>query len=190
VVEYQAWSAEPCMTDCKDEVRVTMRSVFLVETPPEGGSESIVNPAMDEELPSFTADGPSFIPAAVEKAEEEVTQAATEAEPADDSAALAAAGKKVFGKCKACHQVGAGAKNGAGPALISIVGSPAGQVDGFKYSKALMAAAEGGLVWTEEELAAFLAKPRSYMKGTAMSFAGLRKDEDIAAIIAYLKAAE
>lgn len=53
----------------------------------------------------------------------------------------------------------------------------------------MKAAAEGGLVWDEAELAAFLAKPKKYMKGTKMSFVGLKKDADIEAVIAYLKAA-
>ncbi|MEL7154666.1 MAG: cytochrome c, partial [Pseudomonadota bacterium] len=56
--EYAKWRAEPCMRDCKPEARVTMRSVFLVNEPPEGGSESVMNPGTLEGLPTFTADGP------------------------------------------------------------------------------------------------------------------------------------
>ena len=67
-LEYAAWRAEPCMENCKDEVEVTMRSVFLVETPPEGGSDSVMNTATTEGLPSFTAAGPSFIPTAAAQA--------------------------------------------------------------------------------------------------------------------------
>ena len=63
----------------------------------------------------------------------------------------------------------------------------AGAIDGFKYSKALQAASESGLIWTETELSAFLTKPKDYMKGTKMSFAGLRKEAEVAAVIAYLK---
>lgn len=98
----------------------------------------------------------------------------------------AAAGEKVFNKCKSCHMVGEGAKNRAGPVLNGIVGAPAGAVEGFKYSKAMMAAAEEGLVWDEESLDAFLTKPRDFLKGTRMSFPGLRKEEDRANVIAYL----
>jgi cytochrome c2 len=99
---------------------------------------------------------------------------------------LIKAGEKVFRKCKACHQIGDGAKNRSGPILTGVTGSVAGSVDGFKYSKALMAMAEDGLVWDQEALRAFLAKPKAFMKGTKMSFAGLKKDSDLDAITAYL----
>jgi cytochrome c len=99
----------------------------------------------------------------------------------------AEAGEKVFKKCKACHAVGDGAKNKVGPALNGIVGAAAGQVEGFKYSKPMMAAAEEGLVWDEASLAEFLAKPKDFMKGTKMSFPGLKKEDDQADVIAYLK---
>ena len=99
-------------------------------------------------------------------------------------------GEKVFKKCKACHAVGEGAKNKVGPPLNGIVGAAAGQAEGFKYSGALLEAAEGGLVWDEANLAAFFAKPKDFMKGTKMSFAGLKKEEDQANVIAYLKTFE
>jgi len=97
-----------------------------------------------------------------------------------------AAGEKVFRQCKACHMVGDGAKNRVGPQLNGVAGRAAGAVDGFKYSSALKDMASGGLVWDDESLAAFLADPRGFMKGTRMGFAGLRSDEDIAAVNAYL----
>ena len=98
----------------------------------------------------------------------------------------AEAGEKVFNKCKACHAVGEDAKNKSGPILNGIVGAAAGAVEGFKYSKALMAKAEEGLVWDEESLSAFLEKPRKYLPKTRMSFAGLKDEEDRANVIAYL----
>ncbi|WP_300547222.1 c-type cytochrome [Roseovarius sp.] len=98
----------------------------------------------------------------------------------------AAAGEKVFKKCKACHQVGEGATNRVGPVLNGIVGQPAGAQGDFKYSQVMQDRAAEGLVWTNEELSAFLASPKKYMKGTKMSFAGLRKDEDVENVIAYL----
>ena len=70
---------------------------------------------------------------------------------------------------------------------VGVVGANAAAVEGFKYSKAMKAAAEDGLIWTDEEMAAFLAKPKAYMKGTRMSFAGLKKQDDIDAVIVYLK---
>jgi len=108
------------------------------------------------------------------------------AEPVID-AELAKSGLKVFKKCKACHQVGPKAKNKTGPLLNGIVGAPAGAIEGYKYSKVFKAAAEDGLVWTPEELAAFLKKPKAYLKGTKMSFAGLKKEKDQLAVIEYLK---
>lgn len=155
--EYSQWSGEPCMENCKDEVKVTMRAMVLDVTPQEETSA----PAQDAVA-------------------EEAVEAAFDVE-------LAAEGEKVFRKCKACHQVGDGAKNRVGPTLNGIVGHAAGAVDGFKYSKPLQEVADDGLVWTDDELKAFLAKPKEYLKGTKMSFAGLRKEEDQAAVIEYLK---
>lgn len=97
-----------------------------------------------------------------------------------------AKGEKTFKKCKACHAVGEGAKKKTGPILNGIVGRAAGASEGFKYSKPLMAAADEGLVWDEASLDAFLTKPKDFMPGTKMSFAGLRKDADRVNIIAYL----
>lgn len=98
----------------------------------------------------------------------------------------AAAGEKVFRKCKACHQVGEGAENKVGPILNDIVGRTVGSVEGFKYSSTFTDMNAEGKVWTAEELAAFLEKPKSYAKGTKMAFAGLRKEDDRANVIAYL----
>ncbi|MDH3666145.1 MAG: c-type cytochrome [Paracoccaceae bacterium] len=102
-----------------------------------------------------------------------------------------AAGEKTYKKkCKTCHMVGDGAKNRVGPVLNGIVEAPAGMVDGFKYSKALLAKKDEGLVWTEAELDAFLTKPKTYLKGTKMSFAGFKDAADRANVIAYLKSVE
>ena len=98
-----------------------------------------------------------------------------------------AAGEKVFKKCKTCHQVGDGAKNKVGPILNGIAGAAAGAQDGFKYSKAMIAAAEGGLTWTDENLDGYLTKPKKFLPKTKMSFAGLKKEADRANVIAYLK---
>lgn len=166
--EAHFWTAEPCMENCKDTVEITMRARVLDVTPDAGGAEE----------------------ASAEAEEAPVTEAAAEPAPVAEAAldpALVAEGEKTFKKCKACHQVGEGAKNKTGPTLNGIVGHAAGAVDGFKYSKPMQAAGEGGLVWTEAELAAFLAKPKAYMKGTKMSFAGLKKEDEIENVIAYLQ---
>lgn len=114
--------------------------------------------------------------------------AADEPEEEVDFATLLASadagkGEKVFSKCRACHKVEPGA-NGTGPTLYGIVGRPVDSVDGFAYSGALEEVAD---VWTPEHLDGFLANPKGYAPGTKMSFAGLKKPEDRANLIAYLE---
>ena len=96
----------------------------------------------------------------------------------------AAKGEKVFRKCKACHVVDE-EKNRVGPHLVGIVGRPVASVDGFKYSSAMVEWGNGK-TWTAEELTAFLAAPKKAVKGTKMAFAGLKKEADLADVIAYL----
>ncbi len=170
--EYDQWSGEPCMENCKDAVEITMRASILDVTPDEGGDE--------------TADTGANVSANEPAAETAAEPAAEEAAAATPDPELVATGEKVFNQCKACHQIGDGAKNRVGPILTGIVGHPAGQIEGFRYSKALMDMAEGGLVWNEASLKAFLTKPRDFMKGTKMSFGGIRDEGDIDAITAYL----
>ena len=95
----------------------------------------------------------------------------------------AISGKKIFKKCAACHSINKGGKNKIGPALYNVVGRTVGSLDDYKYSKTL---ASYGKQWTFEELNGFLQKPASYLKGTKMSYAGLRKEKDRASIIKYL----
>lgn len=106
------------------------------------------------------------------------TGAATAGDPA--------AGETVFAKCKACHMVGPDAKNRVGPILNGIVGRAAGSHEGYNYSKPMKEAGAGGLVWTEPNLAEYLRDPRTFLKGNKMAFAGLKKDDDLEDVIAYL----
>ena len=94
-----------------------------------------------------------------------------------------ASGEKIFKKCAACHSINKGGKNKIGPALYNVVGRAVGGVNDYKYSKTL---ASYGKEWTFEELNGFLTKPSSYLKGTKMSYAGLRKEKDRASVIKYL----
>lgn len=95
-----------------------------------------------------------------------------------------AKGEKVFKKCGSCHTTEEGGKNKIGPNLHAILGQAKGAVAGFSYSAALL---EKGGDWSYESLDAFLKKPKDYIKGTKMSFAGLKKPTDRANLIAYLR---
>jgi cytochrome c len=96
------------------------------------------------------------------------------------------AGKRVFAQCSACHTVVKG-KNGLGPSLYGVVGRKAGTAEGFKnYSPAMQ---KSDIVWTEENLAKYLKDPKGFIPGNRMIFAGLKKDEDIANVIAYIEQA-
>ncbi len=97
-----------------------------------------------------------------------------------------AAGEKVFRQCQACHAAGDGAKHKVGPNLNGVIGRTAGTAEGFKYSDAMIAKGEEGLVWNADVLTEFLAAPRDYVPGTRMAFAGLRKDQQIADVIAFI----
>jgi cytochrome c len=101
----------------------------------------------------------------------------------------AAAGKKVFTKCMACHDAVTD-KNKIGPSLLGVVGRTAGTLESFqaKYSQAMKDAGAGGLVWDEANIAEYLKDPKGKIPGNKMAFAGLKKDDEIANVIAYLKA--
>jgi cytochrome c len=179
--EVPLFTVEPCMTSCAETVSVTKRAVDLGVTPMDAPGI----PAGT--LPDITAAAATGEDAVVEEA---AAETAADESPAEQVAsvdpALVEAGQKAFRQCAACHKVGDGARNGTGPMLNGIIGKTAGQIEGFRYSKQLVEAGANGLVWTEETLAAFLADPKGYIKGNKMSFAGLRKEEDRAAVIAYL----
>ena len=99
----------------------------------------------------------------------------------------AAAGEKVFNQCKACHEVEKGV-NKVGPTLKGVVGRKAASVEGYKYSEAMIAKGAEGVVWDEATLTAYLPDPKGFVPKTKMAFAGLKKPEDVANVIAYLKA--
>lgn len=95
-------------------------------------------------------------------------------------------GEAVFAKCKACHEVEKGI-NKVGPTLKGVVGRKAASVEGYKYSEAMAAKGAEGVVWDEATLATYLADPKAFVPKTKMAFAGLKKPEDVADVIAYLK---
>jgi cytochrome c len=95
------------------------------------------------------------------------------------------AGEKVFRKCQTCHEVKA-PKNKVGPHLVGIFGRKAGTVEGFKYSDAMK---NSNVVWNEETISAYVKEPKGYIPDNRMVFPGLKKEEDVANLIAYLKEA-
>jgi cytochrome c len=95
-------------------------------------------------------------------------------------------GAKVFKQCVACHSVD-DMKNKVGPSLKGIVGRKAATVDGFKYSQGMLAKGAGGVVWDEATLTTYLPDPRGFVPGTKMAFNGVKKPDDVANLIAFLK---
>mgnify|MGYP005851721605 CR=1 FL=1 len=98
------------------------------------------------------------------------------------AAADAGAGERLWRQCASCHALEPG-RNGTGPYLYGIVGRDKGAAEGFRYSNA-MASAEG--TWEPENISAFIENPRGYIAGTSMAYAGMRRAEDRANLIAYL----
>ena len=95
----------------------------------------------------------------------------------------AAEGAKVFKKCAACHSIAEGGANKIGPALWGVLGRKSGALPDYKYSKAMAA---HGKPWTFDEMNGFLIKPKDWIKGTKMSFAGLKNAKERAAVILYM----
>ncbi|NOX40036.1 MAG: c-type cytochrome [Alphaproteobacteria bacterium] len=104
-----------------------------------------------------------------------------------------AIGSKVFKKCKACHKIGNGAKNGVGPALTGVIGRLAGSAPGYKYGASMKAAGADGMVWTQELVSQYLENPTNYLrdylgdpKAKAKMKVKVKKEFDRANVAAYL----
>lgn len=108
--------------------------------------------------------------------------AACVAEEAGD----AARGETLFNVCAGCHQIGPGAANRVGPHLNGLIGRVAGSVEGFAYSEAFGAARERGLVWREDVLRAYIARPENVVPGTRMIYPGMKRPRDRTDLVAYL----
>jgi len=93
-------------------------------------------------------------------------------------------GEKIYKKCASCHNYKKDSASKIGPNLWNIINRPKGNKEGFAYSKAL---AEFGGKWTYEELSKFLYKPKDYISGTKMNFAGLKNAEDRANLLLWLR---
>ena len=148
-----------CMQNCKKVAMITKRAVVLDVTPEEDMTE---NNNLDKNDNIQIA---SFDPNLVKE------------------------GEKVFKKCKACHRIGLDAKNGTGPHLNNIFGRVAGELRDYKkYSKNIKKLGEEGLIWNNETLISFLKNPKKYIKGTKMNFKGIKKSDELDALVEYLAA--
>ncbi|MEM8626800.1 MAG: cytochrome c family protein [Pseudomonadota bacterium] len=149
------------------------------------GSRVVVEEVLHRDPPAepgYKVDVAAIVTSAPSAAKEE----AEEVEPIGIRLASAdpEAGAKVFRKCAACHSVNEGGANKVGPALWGVVGRQVAALDGFAYSSALQA--HGG-AWSHEQLDGFLLKPKDWVPGTSMGYAGLKKPADRANLIAYLR---
>lgn len=100
----------------------------------------------------------------------------------------AAAGEAVFRQqCRACHQIGENARNGVGPHLNGIFGRRAGSIEGFRYSNAYRTPPTNEKTWSEENFRVYIRNPREVTPGTNMAYAGLRNEDQITNMIAYLR---
>ena len=148
-----------CMQNCKKVAMITKRAVVLDVTPEEDMTE---NNNLDKNDNIQIA---SFDPNLVKE------------------------GEKVFKKCKACHRIGLDAKNGTGPHLNNIFGRVAGELRDYKkYSKNIKKLGQEGLIWNNETLISFLENPKKYIKGTKMNFKGIKKSDELDALVEYLAA--
>ena len=148
-----------CMKNCKKDAMITKRAVVLDVTPEEDMTE---NNNLDKNDNIQIA---SFDPNLVKE------------------------GEKVFKKCKACHRIGLDAKNGTGPHLNNIFGRVAGELRDYKkYSKNIKKLGQEGLIWNNETLISFLENPKKYIKGTKMNFKGIKKRDELDALVEYLAA--
>lgn len=105
----------------------------------------------------------------------------------DATAGDPAAGQRIFNQCRACHVIENNGRNGVGPNLHGIVGRRAASIENFRYSANMRQLGEQGHVWTEENLRPYLRNPKEVAPQGIMSFPGLRQDQQINDVIAYLK---
>ena len=103
---------------------------------------------------------------------------------ADANAQDAAAGEKSFNKCRACHQVGETAKNVVGPVLNGLFGRKSGTIAGYNYSDANK---NSGITWDEAVFADYIKDPKAKIPGTKMTFAGIKNEQEIKDLTAFLK---
>lgn len=101
-----------------------------------------------------------------------------------------AAGQRVFNQCRACHVIGAGMKSTLGPNMFGAFGRTAGTLEGFRYSANMKEKGAAGLVWSEETLRAYITNPKQVVPAGSMAFPGLRNEQQVNDLIAYLVTAK
>lgn len=104
--------------------------------------------------------------------------------PAAASAQDAAAGERVYAQCRACHQIGPSAKNVVGPLLNGLFGRKAGTIEGYSYTAANK---NSGIVWDDAAFAEYIRDPKAMIPGTKMVYAGLKDEQRVRDLIAFLK---
>ena len=103
--------------------------------------------------------------------------------PISANAADVGAGQAIFARCKICHTVEGGGKNGVGPNLHGIFGRKAGSLEGFAYSEAMKTS---GIVWNDDTLRQYLSNPKDFIPGNKMAFPGIRDENELSNLLAYL----
>jgi cytochrome c len=103
--------------------------------------------------------------------------------PGSAEAADTAAGQAIFARCKICHTTEAGGRNLVGPNLHGVFGRKAGSHEGFAYSEGMK---NSGIVWDDDKIRQYLAKPRDFIQGNKMAFPGIKDEEEISNLLAYL----
>jgi cytochrome c len=175
-------SASPAPMPTPDEIAAEQAALKTEEAPAEGAAA----PAEGAAAPAEAA-----APAVEAAAPAEAAPAEAAAAPAGENAvaliatADPAAGEKASAKCKACHDMTNAMKNKVGPALWGVIGRNHASVEGFNYSDVMKGMA--GHPWNYEELDQFLTNPKAYAPGTKMAFPGIKKPEERAALIRWLR---
>jgi len=164
---------------------VTTDEMIMLSTKEAGIDEGVSQLMKVAKLPGITRVSPVTLRLVFNRTGDAKKAAATTTAATQVAAVTgdATKGKKVFRKCKACH-VADTAKNKVGPTLQGVIGRQIASIDGFKYSDAFK---KKDITWTPENLTKFLAKPKAFIKGTKMTFGGLRKPADIENVIAYIQ---
>jgi cytochrome c2 len=195
---------EVTAAETETQVASTEPTVPAVEAPAEAPAMAAEEPAAAEapaapaeEPAPAKAEAPAEAPAAEAAAEPAPAEAPAEqtVAQAEEPAAAAAApaggdaakGETFAKRCAACHNFEAGGPNGVGPNLHGVVGRAVASHEGFAYSDAMKTFAEGGKVWDEATLSTYLGDPKGTVPGNKMAFPGVKKEEDRANVIAYLK---